>query len=52
MPNMILFLCLFLEMLFLFQNLSFGKTLSSENINPDFVHQSNEINEAMRRPAH
>ena len=44
---MILFLCLFLEMLFLFQHLLFGKSVSSEDVNPDFVRQSNEFYEVI-----
>ena len=44
---MILFLCLFLEMLFLFQNLLFGKIRVFCGCQSHFVHQSNEVNEVI-----
>ena len=47
MPNMILFLCLFLKCYFYFRIYYLGKSVSSEDVNPDFVNQSNEINEVI-----
>ena len=42
MPNMISFLCLFLEMLFFISYIVIW-----ENLNADFIHQNNKINEVV-----